>query len=389
MTNRRQFIKGSAAALLVARQLRAAAAPARQGVWLGSCARTGGGIYHAWLDTKLGALSDPVLAADTPQPSWLDTLPDARGREILYSVNELGGTNGAVSAFLMDKDAGTLTPLNQVSSVTGGPTYIGIQKATRTLYTANFGSSSVTVFHLLPDGQLTPAIQHLDMKDTARFGAHLGPGREQKSPHPHSVVMTPDQTHAIVSDLGNDSVYNFAIDADGKLGDSGPAIIPLPPGTGPRHFAFHPNGRWGYGLNEVGKSLQRYEWSSAKGELKLLPQNISSMAPDEPDPGREITAAEIMISPDGKYLYATTRGVDTLTVYDIAPKTGELSFRQRIPTGGREPRHFNWDASTRWIVCSNGQSSQVTVFRRDIATSKVTGPLQTLKLGQAEFALFT
>lgn len=390
MWSRRHFMQ-TLPAFLALRSLHAAGGT-RQNVWIGAGSSRGAtsGIYHAWLDTQSGMLTEPVLAAETANPSWLAMMPDAQGRPILYSTNELGRGQAGVSSFVMDNAQGTLTPLNHVLSVDDGPTYVTARPASRTLYTANYSGSGVTVFSALPDGSLTPPIQQLDMKDAKRFGTP-GPDPRQRVPHPHSVVLSPDEKFAVISDLGNDCVYVFAIEQDGKLSDAGPQIVKAPPATGPRHLVFHPNGKWVYGIDELNNTIRRYGWKEhgGKAELTYLGQTISTMKPGEPNPGRLVSAAEIAISRDGKFLYGDTRGDDTISVFDIAPRTGELTFKQTITSGGRDPRNFTLDPSEQWIVCCNDISGQVTVYRRNKADGTLTGPLQTLSVKGAEVSFFS
>jgi 6-phosphogluconolactonase len=265
-----------------------------------------------------------------------------------------------------------------------------VNAAKRTLYTANYTGSSISVFRALPDGSLVPAIQHLDLKDTARFG-HPGPHRRQGMPHPHCVTLSPDGKFAVVNDLGNDSLDVFTITPDGRLSDDGPTLTKTPPVTGPRHIAFHPNGRWVYGINELNNTLRQYQWQKHgnAAELHFMDQSISTLAPNTPDSTRLITASEVAISPDGRFLYTCNRGDESLTVFDIAPKDGTLSFKQRISCGGKEPRHFTLDPSARWIICCNDNSAAVTVFRRDRSNGTLTGPVQTVSIDAPEFALFS
>ena len=388
MWNRRHVLM-TLPAFLALRPLRAAVAT-RQNVWIGAGASRGAtsGIYHAWLDTQSGKLTEPVLAIETPSPSWLTIMRDARGRQILYSTNELERGQGGVSSFVMDNAQGTLTLLNHVLSQDDGPTYLTARPASRTLYTANYAGSGVTVFGALPDGSLTPPIQQLDMKDAKRFGTP-GPDHRQVVPHPHSVVLSPDGKFAVISDLGNDVVYVFAIEHDGKLSDAGPLQVKAPPATGPRHLAFHPNGRWVYGIDELNNTLRRYGWQEhgATAALTYLGQTISTIAPGEPDPGRLVSAAEVAVTRDGRFLYATSRGDDTIMVFDIAARTGELSFKQSITSGGREPRHFGLDPSEQWIICCNGNNGAVTTYRRNKTDGTLAGPLQTLAVKGAEVSL--
>ncbi len=375
-------------AFLAASQLHGAEKKTQHSLWIGSCGHNAkSGIYHAWFDAGTGKLQEPVLAAATPVPSWFTMMRDTTGRQILYTANESMRSNGGISSFIVGADNASLTPLNHVA-FPDGPCYVSASIAKRTLYTANYTGGTVTVVSVLPDGSLGSIVQHLDFKDTARFGKS-GPHPRQGAPHPHSTTLSPDGKFVITDDFGNDSIDIFTIAPDGQL--TGPVLVKTPPENGPRHIAFHPNDRWVYGINELGNTLRQYQWQEHNGtaELRYLDHSISTMAPDAPPISTPITASEVAITPDGKFLYACTRGDDTLTVFDIAPKDGTLHFKQSIPSGGKEPRHFTLDPTGGWIICSNDESAAVTIFYRDQITGRLTGPVQTIAIDVPQFALFS
>lgn len=390
MASRRKFLVKSAAlaaAVPFSSRILRAAGPAKLSLWMGSCARGNkDGIFHSVFDPATGHATEPTLAADTRQPSFFCTMPDSKGRLILYSVNELGSGDGNVSAFLVNNTAGKLTLINHVSAQGAAPCYISARPSTRTLYTANYNGGSISVFHAAPDGSISALVQKIDLHQPL-FGKP-GPNIRQGTSHPHSTTLSPDGRYVIVNDLGDDKIDIFRILPGGKLDANNPLLVDLAPETGPRHVAFHPNGHWVYGVNELANTLQQYSW--LEGQLNPLAENISTMQPDGPAPvpGEPLTAAEVAISPDGRFLYACTRGDDSLTVFEIAGD-GELTFRQRIGSGGKIPRQFTLDPTGNWIVCCNNNSPAVTIFQRNSATGFLTGPIQTLAVESPEFALFT
>jgi len=396
MANRRQFLKGLSMCMAAQPIMSMARNKAgkRLSLWVGSCSMRGAknGIFHSWFDPATGTLSEPVLAAETQQPSFFTTMKDARGRQVLYTVNELDADKSTVTAFAIDETAGTLTQINSAASVIGGPTYISARPSTHTLYTANYTGSGLSVFHARPDGALDPVIQHIDTRDTARFGTP-GPHVRQGISHPHSTQLSPDGKFVIVNDLGDDSIDIFAVAPDGRLSDAGPTLVKVPPQTGPRHVAFHPNGKWVYGIDELDNTLRLYAWEEkgSAATLRYLDESILTTAPGTPAPaaGRPWTASEVAISPDGRFLYACTRGDDSLTVFAIDAKTGKLNFKQRIGTGGRTPRFFGLDPTANWIICCNNNSPAVTLFKRNPADGSLSGPVQTLAIESPEYALFT
>jgi 6-phosphogluconolactonase len=364
----------------------------RRSLWMGSCnpRSNKNGIYHAWFDAATGRATEPTLAAATALPSFLTTMTDGRGRTILYSVNELARGDGQVSAFVMDGAKGALTPINHVSAEGEAPCYLSARPSTRTLYSANYNGGSVSVYRAAADGALLPVVQKINLQ-AGKYG-QPGPSVRQGTSHPHSTTLSPNGRFCIVNDLGKDSVNVFPILPDGRLDEEGVKLTRRPAETGPRHVAFHPNGKWVYGIDELNNTLQRYEWveSGATAELKPLPQSLSSMQPHGPAPvaGEPLTASEVAISADGRFLYACTRGDDSLTVFAIA-KDGNLTFKQRVGSGGAMPRQFALDPTGGWIACCNNNSPAVTIFKRTQADGTLSEALQTLAVESPEFALFT
>jgi len=242
---------------------------------------------------------------------------------------------------------------------------------------------------VLPDGGLSSPVERLDYKDS-RFG-HRGPNSaRQDVPHPHSVHLSPDNRFLLVSDLGSDEISIFQVENGGKLGP--PALFSNGrPGSGPRHIVFHPNGRWVYSINELDSTIDRFLWTSTssrsapQGLLINTGEVIKTIAPGFPV--AKNTAAELAVSSDGNFLYASNRGEDTLVVYAIADE-GPLTLLQRIPCGGRTPRQFALDPTGRWLLCGNQDSATVTVFRRDGGTGKLAGPVHSISLDSVMFTLF-
>jgi 6-phosphogluconolactonase len=236
-------------------------------------------------------------------------------------------------------------------------------------------------------------VDKIDLHDK-KFGTR-GPNAErQDGPHAHSVTISPDNRFVVVNDLGSDDILVFSFDPDtAKLTPSHPYLFRNNrPGSGPRHIAFHPNGRWAYGVNELDSTVDHYLWSTTqstdepKGMLVNTNFHISTIASDFPK--TKNAAAEIEISSDGNFLYVSNRGEDTLVVFAIKQKDGSLDFVQRIPSGGKTPRHFVIDATTRWLLCGNQDSANVAVFRRDPATGRIGGPIQTINVDSPMYCLF-
>jgi 6-phosphogluconolactonase len=348
------------------------------------------GIYLSRFDPASGHLTSPQLVAETLCPSFLALSPNTEGHRHLYATNEANDASATITSFLMDPVSGALKPINQVTSAGAGPCYISLDATGEAAFVANYSGSSIASYRVLPNGALTEPVERIDYKDR-RFGKR-GPNVRQDVPHPHSVHLSPDNRFLLVNDLGSDAISVFTVEpATARLGP--PALFTNDrPGSGPRHIAFHPNGRWVYSINELDSTIDHFIWSvsSAPGEprglLVYTGQHVKTIAPGFPV--AKNTAAEVAISNDGGFLYASNRGEDTLVAFTISPTDGALSFMQRIPCGGKTPRHFTLDPSGRWLLCGNQDSATVTILRRDRNTGRLAGPVQTVALDSVMFSLF-
>jgi len=347
------------------------------------------GIYVSRFDPNTGGVTEPQLAAATARPSYLAISQPIAGRRRLYAANEVEDASATVTSFHMDPATGGLTEINQITSGGAGPCYVSLDAGGDMAFVANYAGSSVATYRVLPDGGLSSPVERLDYKDS-RFG-HRGPNSaRQDVPHPHSVHLSPDNRFLLVSDLGSDEISIFQVENGGKLGP--PALFSNGrPGSGPRHIVFHPNGRWVYSINELDSTIDRFLWTSTssrsapQGLLINTGEVIKTIAPGFPV--AKNTAAELAVSSDGNFLYASNRGEDTLVVYAIADE-GPLTLLQRIPCGGRTPRQFALDPTGRWLLCGNQDSATVTAFRRDGGTGKLAGPVHSISLDSVMFTLF-
>jgi 6-phosphogluconolactonase len=350
------------------------------------------GIYQSHFDTTKGQLTPPVPAAATARPSFLAVTPAGQPRRSLYAVNAINDPAATVTTFAIDPKSGALKQTGQVPSGGAGPAYISVDATSHSAFVANFFGSSVTSYRIQPDGTLSQPVERIDFKDHQKFGA-LGPSSaRQDIPHPHSATISPDNRFLLVCDLGTDHITVFFIHPEtGQLSD--PHVFSNDhPGSGPRHIAFHPNGRWVYGINEIDSTLDHYLWTATRfadtpqGLLVNTNTPIKTIAPNFP--ADKNTAAELAISSDGLFLYASNRGEDSLVVFSIGPKNGKLTFVQRISCGGKTPRHFTLDPTTQWLLCGNQDSASITIFHRDTATGKLNGPTQTVPLDSPLYTLF-
>jgi len=315
------------------------------------------GIYAARFDDESGALESLGLAAPILNPSFLTI--DVAG-EHLYAVSELGDSR--VSAFKIDRTTAKLTFINAVSAHGSLACHLAIDATGKTLAIANYGSGSVATYRIRDDGGLEEAksfIEHTGSSVTPR----------QSSPHAHCVNYSANNRFVLAADLGTDEVKIYRLNAsDGSLTPNDPPAAKVKPGSGPRHFAFHPGGSFGYVLNEIASTVTAFGWNASNGTLSET-QTISTL-PDGFD-GRNSTA-EIEAHPSGKFIYASNRGHNSIAVFASDAATGRLSVVERVSSGGSTPRSFGVHPSGRWFFSANQNSDNVVLFRIDPASGKLT-----------------
>jgi 6-phosphogluconolactonase len=317
----------------------------------------GMGIAIAEFDPATGALSAPRMAIETRDPAHFTLSEDG---EHLYMCNT--GTPGGVSSFAVDRKSGALRLLNYKESKGRGPSYVSVDGTGKYVLDANYGGGYVEVFSLAKDGSLdqqTAFVQHT--------GASVHPQRQTK-PYAHWFRTDPTNKFGLVADLGTDQVVIYKFDAKtGSLTPNDPPFTKVAGGMGPRHLAFHPNGKWVYGIAEMANEVMAFNWDAGKGVLTQF-QSVKTLADGFKDPS---TAAEIAVRADGKFLYASNRGEDSIVVYAVDAKTGELTFRQRTPSRGKVPRYFTFDPSNKWLVVSNNEGGNVAVFGVDAKSGEL------------------
>ncbi len=352
---------------------------------------TSKGIYVSRFDPTTGHLTSPTLATPCIRPSWF-AVGFSGKRRVLYVCNEGDGPQATISSFAIDA-TGALHPLNQVTSVAPGACYLSVDATGQSVFIADYSGSTVATYRIQPDGSLSQPVERLDFKD-ARFG-HTGPSHaRQDASHPHCAMLTPDDRFLLVNDLGNDTITTFPVDAStAKLGP--PHVHERRPGSGPRHLAFHPNGRWIYAVNELDNHVDQLLLNTTRGDIAhgfppqaLLTDTGHTISTLDPGFHGTNTAAEIAIAPSGRFIYVSNRGEDSLVVFTIDDTTGALTVLQRISCGGKAPRHFTLDPTGNWLICGNQDSATVTVFARNQGTGHLTGPVQILPLDSVQFTLF-
>src|SRR5437879_554829 len=329
------------------------------------------GIYFFRFDPATAQTTTPELAAETTNPSYLAA--DRSGR-FLYAVNEVsdyqGQKSGAVSAFSIDRRSGKLTLLNQVSSRGAGPCYVSLDKNGKYVLVANYDSGTVAVFPVLKDGKLG---------DASAFVQHTGHGADperQASPHAHQIEVTPDNRFAIAADLGLDKLLIYRFDPrTGTLIANDPAFGEVDPGSGPRHFAFTPDSRFVYVLEEMRSAVTSFASDAVTGAAHEL-RTIFSL-PKDFNGAKE--AAEIVVHPSGKFLYASNRGQDSIAVFAIG-HDGKLSIVEHVLTGGKTPRGFTLDPTGSYLFAGNQESNNIVVFRIDPKTGRLKATGQVLEI---------
>jgi 6-phosphogluconolactonase len=332
------------------------------------------GIYAFRYDAATQEVSSLGLAAETTNPSWVALHPSGR---FLYAVNEVqnynGPNNGGVSAFSVDRATGKLTFLNEVASRGADPCYITVDQSGKYVLVANYTGGSIAAFPISADGKLGKAyafVQHT--------GHGLNPKR-QEAPHAHSIDLSPDEHFAFVDDLGLDELLVYKFDkSKGSLKPNQPPFAKLDAGAGPRHFALHPSGKFAYVVSEMASTVTAFSVDLKAGMLHRS-QSISTL-PD--DFKGENDDAEVEVHPSGRFLYASNRGHDSITVFAIDSSKGTLTVVEHASTQGKTPRNFAIDPTGTLLFAENQQSNNIVIFRIDEKTGKLTPTGKVLEVGQ-------
>jgi len=322
------------------------------------------GIHAFRFDSGSGKAVPVGVAAESVNPSFLAVDPRQR---FLYAVNEVsdykGEKSGGVSAFSIDRKTGNLTFLNEVASRGAGPCHVALDKTGKYVLVANYDGGSVAVFPVLTDGRLG---------ESSAFVQHTGHGpnaERQEGPHAHEIQVTPDNRFAMVADLGLDQLLVYRFDpAKGTLTPDDPPFAVVEPGGGARHFVFHPDGKHVYAINEMGGSVAGFAYDAGKGALHSQ-QLISTLPQDFKGPN---DSAEIAVSGDGKFLYASNRGPDDIAVFAIDLGKGTLTLVEHVPTKGKTPRNFVIDPSGQYLLVENQESNNIVVFQIDGKSGRLT-----------------
>ena len=317
------------------------------------------GIYIYRFNTETGALRHESVVSGFDNPSFLTLHPQGN---ILYAVNE-DVEAGQVSSFAIDAATGGLTFLNTQPTHGTAPCHLVVEPGGGTLVVANYYSGNVAVYPLKADGSIGNPIQNIQHRGS-------GPNQErQEAAHAHSATMSPDGSRVYVADLGIDQVKIYRL-ANGRLVANDPDHVAVHAGGGPRHFDFHPNGRVAYIINELDLTVTACAFDAGTGALTPI-QTISTL-PDGVTDKTGFSCADIHVSQDGRFVYGSNRGHDTLAIFSVDQDSGRLTAAGHASTRGNTPRNFTIDPSGAWVLAANQDSDDIGVFSRDADTGQLS-----------------
>ncbi len=374
---------GRAAALPFAlRALGSAQVTAGAARWVLLGTDTGKGVYRASWNAATGSLGRVELVGEAARPSYLakhPTLP------VVYAVNGVSGDGAAVSSFALDAASGGLTPLNKVGSQGDGPCYVSIDQTGSMAFVANYAGGSFSAFRVTNVGSLAQAIGVFKYTQAT----HGPVADRQDAAHIHCATIAPGNHYVLACDLGDDVILVFPVTPGAGDSVRVPIRVGARAGSGPRHVAFHPNGKFVYCIHELDCTIDLYDWRLEQGQpIMRLRENSVVSTLDKGASTKGQTACEVVISDDGRFLYSCTRGEDTITVWRI-DENGYLTEHQKLSAGGKVPRYIAFDPSRRWLVCCNqGGSGNVTVFSHDAATGRLGVKPKTFAAPTPMFALW-
>jgi len=315
------------------------------------------GIYLLKMNESSGVLHVKGIVSAITNPSFITLSPD---RKNLYAVSELGpadGANGIVYSYAINDDQ-SLTLLNKQSTAAYAPCHVSVDAEGKYVFVANYSGGIAAMYKRLEDGSLSAIVDTVVLKDKK-------PGAES---NPHSVILSPDNRFAFICDKGADRVYGFRIDnSKDQLVPATQEFIELPKGSGPRHLTFHPNGKFAYVINELSNSIHTLSYDGTDGKLTVVSE-ITTL----PEAIKVASyCADIHIHPNGKYLYGSNRGDNSIAAYRIDPATGQLSLINIESTEGEYPRNFAISPDGKFLYAANQNSGTITHMKIDPATGQL------------------
>jgi 6-phosphogluconolactonase len=342
--------------------------PEKYRVYLGTyTGKLSKGIYQCELDLKDGKLSNLQLAGEMTSPSFVAIHPN---QKFLYAVGESGGKKSGVVAFAIDAKTGNLTQLNSASSGGSGPCHLVVDASGKTVLAANYGGGSCVSIPIGADGKLG---------EGGSFHQHKGKSilPNQQGPHGHSINMDKANKFAFCADLGLDKVLIYRLGADSTLTPHGEFVTP--PGSGPRHFAFHPNGKWAYANGEMSMTLIAADYDADKGVL-IQRQIISTLPKEEKRKGG--STAEVVVHPSGKFVYVSNRDpYNSIAIFSLDQETGNLTAVGHESRGVKTPRNFAVEPTGQYMLVANQSGNSVTSFRINQSTGELTPAGSSVEVG--------
>lgn len=336
------------------------------------------GIYVSTWDGETGELGEPELAVEARSPSYLALTPD---RQYLLAVNESGtegNAKGAVTLYKIDRETGKLEKRSEQPSQGEGPCHVAVSPNGSVVIVANYGSGSVASY-TLSGGELSTPVSTIQ---------HEGRGPRddrQKEPHAHSGNFSPDGKYAFFCDLGLDKVLAYQIAPEGGgLQPAVPTFAAVRGGSGPRHFAFHPEGKTAYVINELSSTLSTLTYQAETGRLDVV-QTVSTLPSDFK--GQNSTA-HVAVHPSGKWVFGSNRGHDSIVRFAVDPSTGWTRLVDAVPSGGKTPRNFALDESGKWLLAANQDSDKVVVFRIAASTGALMATGGKVTVGKPVCVVF-
>ncbi|AMM52711.1 hypothetical protein TH61_02980 [Rufibacter sp. DG15C] len=330
------------------------------------------GIFGYQLNEETGELTQVLRVKAGPNPSYLALDKD---RKHLYAVNEVteyeGQKSGAVSAFAIDSKTGDLTLLNRQLSLGGAPCYISVDEKNKLALIANYMGGNVTAFPIQEDGKL---------KSATGMDQHVGKGPkpQQDAAHAHCILPDPAHKFVLAVDLGIDQIIRYKVNTGSEdlLERQSQPAFQAKAGAGPRHLTFHPNKRFAYLMNELDGTLSALEYNSSKGSFTEI-ETVSAL-PEGYTGG--VSGADIHVSPDGRYVYGSNRGHNSIVVFKIDERTGKLTLMQHVSTHGDWPRNFTLTPSGKMLLVANQRSNNITTYHVNTQTGELTYTGKSIEL---------
>lgn len=332
---------------------------------------TSEGMYVYTFDSETGQFEYKNKTTDIDNPSYLALSPDLKS---VYAVSEFGKDSiGMVYSYGYDAETGSLTFKNKESAGGNGPCYVSVDKTGKYVFTANYGSGSLAAVPVMADGSLGSAVQEIYNK------GNIVDGKEGRS-RMHSVVISPDNHYLFAPNLGTDKIGVYKFDANAAsnpLTPGDPEFVSLPAKSGPRHFTFHPKGKYAYLIQELDGGITAFDYQDGKlteiQTVSIIPEGFEG----------KFGAADIHISPDGKFLYGSNRiDLNEIVIYSIDQRNGELTFVGRESSKGKNPRNFAIDPTGNFLLVANQDTDDIYVFKRDKETGLLSYTDVSLKVGR-------